>query len=313
MSEPSSLPGLELAAALTDEGRRVLMGHWVAAAVEPLQRGLELLKQPGVREAPEAGGLVIEALSSLNLALDAGGRFEGAAAARAELQGRLGEVADPLARAIGLWSLSCAAQLRGDVAGMLSLAGRAIQVQAPQALPMAAVHHALLGWALVMDGETDEGLDALHASAVLRRRHGSEIALPWLMATTAEARLAAGELEGARRDLEAAHAALAPEGPGFMHGAAWRVRGSLRWAVGEGLAAARVDWEQALAIDHAAGAPLCELRTLLVLGRALAASGEKALARERLAEVLGRLGAASSADTACPVLDIARRQLAAWA
>jgi len=57
MSEPSSLPGLELAAALTDEGRRVLMGHWVAAAVEPLQRGLELLRQPGVREAPEAGGM----------------------------------------------------------------------------------------------------------------------------------------------------------------------------------------------------------------------------------------------------------------
>jgi uncharacterized protein HemY len=98
-----------------------------------------------------------------------------------------------------------------------------------------------------------------------------------------------------------------------MQGAAWRVRGNLHWAAGGGLAAARQDWDQALAVDHAAGAVLCELQTTLVLGRALAASGEKAQARERLMQVLGRTQLPAPGLPICPVLDIGRRQLAAWA
>lgn len=315
MSATPSLPSVELAAALADEGRRVLMGHWVTAAIEPLQRSLDHLRQLELAGEPEpaADRLAIEALSWLNLALEASGRFGAAADARAGLQRRLDREPDTLTQAIALWSMACAGQLRGDVAAMLSLGERATAlVHEQQALPTAAAHHALLGWALVMDGEFDEGLDELHASAVQRRRHGSAVDLPWLMATCAEARLAAGALEAARHDLESAHAALAEGATGFMRSVAWRVRGNLRWVAGEGLAAARADWEHALATDRAAGALLCELQTLLVLGRALAASGEKAQARKRLQEALARIDGEAPGDRPCPVLDIARRQLAAW-
>jgi ATP/maltotriose-dependent transcriptional regulator MalT len=316
MSETPSLPSVELAAALADEGRRVLLGHWVAASVEPLQRSLETLQALHVegREAQAAHDLAIEVLGWLNIALDAGGCFEAAAAARADLQRRMAEQSAPLAAAIGLWTMSCAAQLRGDVGAMLRLGEQAMRVtQEQETLPVASSHHALLGWALVMDGEVDEGLDELHASAVLHHRHGSAIGLPWLMTTCAEAHLAAGALREARRDIESAHAALVPGTTTFMQGSVWRVRGNLRWAAGEGLAAAWPDWQQALAIDSAAGAPLCELQTLLVLGRALAASGEKVLAGERLGEMLAQLDAGTPASEACPLVDIARRQLAAWA
>jgi hypothetical protein len=315
MSVTPSLPSVELAAALAEEGRRVLMGHWVNASVEPLQRSLETLRQLELAGewGPAAHRLAVEALSWLNLALDASGRFVAAADARSELQRRLGGLTDTLTSAMALWSIGCAGQLRGDVGAMLSVGERASTLMQEQdALPAAAAHHALMGWALVMDGEADEGLDELHASAVQRRRHGSAVDLPWLMATCAEARLAAGVLEAAARDLESAHAALAGGATGFMRGLAWRVRGNLRWAAGEGLAAARADWEQALSADRAAGAPLCELQTLLVLGRALAASGEKAQAREGLREVLARLDSSCCGDEPCPLLDIARRQLSAW-
>ena len=304
-------PSIELAAALAVEGKRVLLGHWIAASVEPLRSCLQTLDRldPHEGSAPAAQALRIETLALLSLALDAGACLAAAEQARQALERRLAGGIDPLGHAIALSFMSCAAQLRGDVTAMLSLGerGRTL-VEQRQAWAAAAPHHALLGWALVMEGEVDEGLDELEAAAIHHRRHGSVLSLPWLLTVCAEARLAAGAMQDARRDIEAAHAA-ATAGLGFMQGAAWRVRGNLRWAAGEGLAAARHDWDQALAMDGAAGALLCELQTELVLGRALAASGEKAQAIERLGTLLARMG---DGDIACPALDTARRQLAAW-
>jgi tetratricopeptide (TPR) repeat protein len=311
------LPTLELAADLAIEGRRVLLGHWVAASVEPLQSCLQILHRLQLDDAGAlaARALEIESQALLSLALDAGARFGAAAQARQAVERRLAQGMDPLGQAMALSLLGCAAQLRGDVPAMLRLGERAAQViQERDALAAAAPLHALLGWALVMDGEVDEGLDALEAGLIHYRRHGSVLSVPWMLSVCAEARLAAGAMDEARRDIEAAHAGISAEaGNRFMQGAAWRVRGNLRWAAGEGLAAARQDWDQALAVDHAAGAVLCELQTTLVLGRALAASGDKAQARERLSQVLERAELPAPGMPICPVLDIGRRQLAAWA
>jgi hypothetical protein len=313
----SHLPSIELAAALAIEGKRVLLGHWVAASIEPLQSCLQVLHRLELDDesARAAQALEIEALALLSLALDAGTHFEAASQARKALQRRLAEGIDPLGEAMALSFLSCAAQLRGDVTAMLFLGQRAARVvQERDALPAAAPHHALLGWALVMDGEVEEGLEALESSHIQFRRHGSVLSPPWMLTLSAEARLAAGAMDPAWRDIEAAHAAAPAQGGNhFMRGAAWRIRGNLRWAAGEGLAAARHDWDQALAVDHAAGALLCELQTTLVLGRALAAQGEKARARECLAQVLARIEVPAPGVPICPVLDIGRRQLAAWA
>ncbi|MGM9486727.1 hypothetical protein [Ideonella sp. YS5] len=302
---------IEFAAALAVEGKRVLLGHWVAASVEPLRSCLKTLDRLEAHDgsAPAVRALRTETLAWLSLALDACAGLATAEQARQALERSLAEGTDPLGHAVALSLMSCAAQLRGDVTAMLWLGerGRPV-VEQQQASAAAAAHHALLGWALVMEGEVDEGLDELEAAAIQHRRHGSVLSLPWMLTVCAEARLAAGSTQDARRDIEAAHAA-ATAGLGFMQGAAWRVRGNLRWAAGEGLAAARRDWDQALALDGAAGALLCELQTELVLGRALAASGEKAQAIERLASVMARLG---DGALACPAIDIARRQLAAW-
>lgn len=310
-------PSIELATALAFEGKRVLLGHWVEASVEPLRSCLQTLDRldADADSAPAVQALRIETLALLSLALDACARFDAAAQTRKTLERRLEQGIDPFGEAVALTFLNCAAQLRGDVTTMLFLGQRAAGVvQERDALPAAAPHLTLLGWALVMDGEVEEGLDALEAGHIHHRRHGSVLSLPWMLTVCAEARLAAGAMDEARRDIEAAHAAASAQaGHQFMHGAAWRIRGNLRWAAGEGLAAARQDWDQALAVDHAAGALLCELQTTLVLGRALAASGEKALARERLAGLLGRVETATAGVPSCPVADIARRQLAAWA
>jgi ATP/maltotriose-dependent transcriptional regulator MalT len=311
MTQTSSI---ELATEHAIEGKRALLGHWVAASVEPLQSCLQTLHHLEVDEgtAPAVNALRVETLALLGLALDAGASFDAAAQTRQTLERLLAEGMDPLGEVVALSFMSCAAQLRGDVTAMLSLAQRSQPIlHEREAWPAAAPHHALLGWALVMDGEVDEGLDALETGWIHHRRHGSVLSLPWMLTVCAEARLAAGAMEEARRDIDAAHdATSAHSGNGFLHGAAWRVRGNLRWAAGEGLAAAQQDWEQALAIDQVAGALLCELQTEVVFGRALAASGRKSQAKERVAAVLGRLGEGA---LACPTVEIARRQLTAWA
>jgi hypothetical protein len=300
---------LAQAAALCIEGRRALLGHWVEASIQPLQRSVDALRHLDAhRGRPVAHELAIDALAHLNVALETCTRRAEAAGARAELQCRLAEGATSRGEALGLWFMSCAAQLRGDVPAMLWIGEKALDLVHGTDPPLAGPHRVLYGWALVMDGDVEDGLATLDVGLARCRRQGPGPGLPWLTVVAAEARLAAGAVHEARQDIDAAVAALGAGEPEFMPGAVWRIQGNLHWAAGDGLAAAQPDWERALAIDQAAGALLGELQTALALGRALRACGATELARDRLSGVLRRVDAGAGG----PLLELANRQLLAW-
>jgi DNA-binding winged helix-turn-helix (wHTH) protein/tetratricopeptide (TPR) repeat protein len=257
---------------------------------------------------PFVQDLRIEALSNLLLSLEACARFDEADAVQADIERRIAEGADPLSEAMGLWFMTCARQLRGDPGSMRKLGMRALALmRARAALPGEGPHRVSLGWALVMEGEVRDGLAEAQQGVRHYQRQGSVMGMGLFRATQAEALAAAGELDAARDAITAAmQHTVHPHC--VLEAAVHRIHGVVCWASGEAAAAMRA-WEQAIAQAHRQGARLLEMSATADLARALAETGRRWEAHDRLAEVLERVGPAPG----CPAVQRARAQLAGLA
>jgi DNA-binding winged helix-turn-helix (wHTH) protein len=280
------------AAACNIRGMCAVFSNRYAEGIDELQRGLVLQQRfaAGDRALPFVQDLRVEALSMLNVALQVCGRFAEAAAARSEIEACIAAGTDPLSEAMGLWFMACAHQLRRDPAAMREIGRRALVLMSTRsALPGAGPHHVSLGWARVMTGEPADGLAQVELGVAHYQQQGSVMGMTWHRASQAEAHLAAGDAASARRHVDAALQLAGTTRFCILQAYVQRVDAAVRWAQQEGLDAAAASWERAIALAREHGAGLLELHAVAELAAALAASGARAAARERLRDMLARL------------------------
>jgi hypothetical protein len=312
LRERAEVEGGALAEAVASvvSGLMAFFGNRYGDAIAALRHSLAVQQRftANERAVPFVQDLAIECLCGLCVVLDAAARCDEAAAARADIESRIAAGVDPLSEAMGLWFMACSHQLRRDLPALRATCARALALMAARAaLPGAGPHHATLGWGPVMSGELSDGLAALQVGQEHYARQGSVMGLAWFRASHAEAHLKAGDMAAAAAAMDVALQQSMETELCVLRAEVHRVHGALCWARRDGLAAAQPAWEQAINEARASGAPLLEVAALRELAQALAASGQVAQARERLAEGLQRTGPAG----ACPALQQAQAELAA--
>ncbi len=204
-----------------------------------------------------------------------------------------GELAHPFTVTLALAFASFVQQSRGDLPALRghAAAGAALAREHGFALMLGWLT-ALDGWALAKLGEHEQGLRGLRDGIAAARSTGSELFQPTLLVLQAEAELAAGLRDDARRTLAAAAGIAAANGDRLAAAEIERLEGELCIGPGAELAA-REEGERrlrsALEIATSQGAALLALRAGVRLGHLYAASGRTDEARRLVMSLCERV------------------------
>jgi DNA-binding winged helix-turn-helix (wHTH) protein/predicted ATPase len=176
-------------------------------------------------------------------------------------------------------------QFVGDPAGTREHADAAAALAREQGFAQRLAAATLLGgWAQVASG-LPEGLAAMASGLADFRATGAGDDIPYWLALLAEARLAAGDIEGASRDLDEALAVVEANQLRVWEAEVRRLRGEARLRRSPGdTALAGADFLEALAVARRQEARSHELRAALSLARLWQSTGRRAEARERLGQ-----------------------------
>ena len=151
----------------------------------------------------------------------------------------------------------------------------------------------LLGWALAMQGQTEEGLAQLRQGMAAWRATGAEIAWPLWLAFLAEAYGQAGHAGEGLTVLAEARALVRKTEERFWEAELYRLTGELLLAqddtqdTGQKLAEVETCFRQALAIARQQQAKSLELRAAMSLSRLWQQQGKRAEAQALLTPVYG--------------------------
>jgi predicted ATPase len=178
-------------------------------------------------------------------------------------------------------------QLRGEVALCRERAESALALASEQVLPYwAAYAKALSGWALVEEGQEEEGLALLRAGIDANRAIGAKVRAPQWLALLAEACLVTGRVEEGLSAVSEALAVTEQTAARYCEAELDRLEGEL------GLAAKQPDesgveasFRKAITIAHAQQAKSFELRAATSLTRLLVRQRRRAAARDLLTPV----------------------------
>lgn len=149
----------------------------------------------------------------------------------------------------------------------------------------------LRGWALVEQGQGDEGVTQLRQGLAAWRATGSELFRPHLLALLAEAHGKGGDVEAGMRVLAEALSAASKSGKRFYTAELYRLQGELLLRSRGQQTEAEVqkeaeDWfRQALTLAHQRSAKAWELRAAVSLSRLWQQQGKQTEARDLLAPV----------------------------
>jgi predicted ATPase len=175
------------------------------------------------------------------------------------------------------------------------------------------------GWALAMQGQHEEGLLQLRQSVTAVQAAGQRAGVPYFLALLAEAHGTAGQVDAGLDALAEALEMAHHTGGGYYEPELARLRGELLLTQASNrpqgqntrplLAEAEAYFQHALAMARRQQARSWELRAAMSLGRLWQRQGQRAAARQMLAEIYGWF--TEGFDTAD--LQEARALLAAWA
>jgi predicted ATPase len=193
----------------------------------------------------------------------------------------------PLSDAFALSFAAMLHQLRGEVALCRERAEAALALATEQLLPYWAAHAMVLGrWALVKQGQVEEGLPLLRAGLDAGRATGSKVREPQWLALLAEACLAAGRIEDGLSAVREALAEVEDTAARYYEAELNRLEGELRLAAEEpDETRAEASIRKAIEIAGDQGAKSFELRAAASLARLMARQGRCAEARGLLAPV----------------------------
>jgi ATP/maltotriose-dependent transcriptional regulator MalT len=209
------------------------------------------------------------------------------AIANTELAQRL---RDPSALAYSRSYAAMIAILWGDLDRADALASAAEEMaEAREMVLFRAIARTQRGWARSCRGDTASGLPLLREGTEAWRATGAAVGGSLLYAALAEGYLAAGDLAGAQRSLEAAESITATTGEQFHTPEILRLRARLARCRGSQTQVAEQTLAGALAMARAQGALSWELRIATELADLRAEAGDRTAARELLAPTLERL------------------------
>ena len=180
-------------------------------------------------------------------------------------------------------------QLRGEVALCRERAESALALATEQVLPYWAAYAIVLsGWALVEEGQEEEGLVRLRAGIDANRATGAKVREPQWLALLAEACLDTGRVEEGLSAVGEALVVTEQTGARYREAEFDWLEGELRLAAKQpDESGAEASFRKAIAIARAQEAKSWELRAATSLARLLARQGRRVEARDLLAPVYG--------------------------
>jgi tetratricopeptide (TPR) repeat protein len=141
-----------------------------------------------------------------------------------------------------------------------------------------------LGWAVVKEGNIEEGLKQMESGLQLFRQTGTSLTLVGVMAMYAEILGRAGRVDEALCALEDGMTQARQRKERLLEPELYRIRGEIELGQGDESAAA-ADFDRALEIAHGQGARSLELRTMMSKCQLLRKQGKKEEARWDLQKI----------------------------
>ena len=195
----------------------------------------------------------------------------------------------PLSDAFALSFAAMLHQLRGEVALCRERAEAALALATEQLLPYWAAHAMVLGgWALVKQGQAEEGLPRLRAGLDAGRATGSKVRGPQWLALLAEACLESGRVEEGLSAVRIAFTEIDETEARYYESELNRLEGELLLVSNErDERRTEAPFRKAIAIARGQGAKSFELRAATSLARLWGEQGRRREARELLAPIYG--------------------------
>src|SRR5262249_45144836 len=136
--------------------------------------------------------------------------------------------AHPFSRGFALSFAELFHQFRREVHGTHACAEAAVSLATTQGFPQLRARGVLLrGWALVQQGQAQEGIEQLHQSLRAHRATGAELGQPYYLALLAEAHGTMGQPEAGLTALAEALARVDTTGERWYESEIYRLKGAL--------------------------------------------------------------------------------------
>jgi len=199
------------------------------------------------------------------------------------------ELSHPFSLAYARCSAAFVSQLRRDVPAVYEQAEAAVTLSAAQGFPFwVAWGTSLRGWALAMQGHSEEGMAQLRQGVAAWRATGAAVFVPFFCTMLAEVCDHLGHTADALQALAEAHTLVEQQEECWWEAEIYRLRGVvLLRQTGMAQAEAETWLQQALDVARRQEAKSLELRAAMSLARLWQQQGKRDAARELLAEVYG--------------------------
>jgi TOMM system kinase/cyclase fusion protein len=199
------------------------------------------------------------------------------------------QLAHPFSLNLAWCSAATLAQLRREVRSAQECAEAAISLAKEQGFPFwMAIGAILRGWALVQQGQIQEGIEQLHQGLRAHRATGAELDRPYFLALLGEAYGTIGEVGAGLTALAEAMTLADTTGERFYEPERYRLKGTLLLQqASDNQAEAETCFEHALEIARSRQAKSLELRAATSLARLWQQQGKHQEAHALLAPVYG--------------------------
>jgi predicted ATPase len=197
------------------------------------------------------------------------------------------EVSHPFAQSVALTWTTGLVQLRGEIKRTRDMAESLLAFATEQGFPFLAAHAQVMGgWALVQQGQPEEGVGQLRAGLLAYRATGAELESSHWLGLLAEASCNAGRAGGGLRAVAEALDHVGQTGIVYYEPELHRLHGELSLCCDPADALkAEACFCRALEIARSQQAKSWELRAATSLAQVWAAQGRRAEARDLLAPV----------------------------
>jgi predicted ATPase len=199
------------------------------------------------------------------------------------------EVSHPFSQGVARWWTTGLVQLRGEIKQTREMAEDLLEFTTEQGFPFGAAHAQVMGgWALVKQGQPDEGIAQLRAGLMAYRATGAELESSHWLGLLAEASCDAGRAEEGLRAVAEALDHVGQTGIVYYEPELHRLHGEL-WLCCDPTDALKAEacFCRALEIARSQQAKSWELRTATSLARLWRDQGKRAEARDLLAPIYG--------------------------
>jgi predicted ATPase len=199
------------------------------------------------------------------------------------------ELSHPYSLAYAQCWAAIVSQLRRDVSAVHEHAEDAVMLSTEQGFPQwAALGTSVHGWALAVQGQSEEGLAQVRQGTAAWQATGAAVIVPYFCTVPADVAAHLGHLEDSLQALAEAHILVEQHEERYWEAEIHRLRGVLLLRQSETpQAEAEACFQRALDVAHRQEAKSLELRAAMSLSRLWQQQGKQTEARALLAPIYG--------------------------